>query len=117
MMVIEVEDTGIGMTDDAMKMLFNPFNQTQRLAGDTGLGLFSLAKRVEALQGKYEVRRRRDGRQDCLFWFAMRYRPDHFMAVVYNNTNIPDLHLALELCDDTDPIAIEKLNKEEFNDS
>ncbi len=83
MLVVEVEDTGIGMTDEAMKILFNPFNQTQRLAGGTGLGLFSLAKRVEALHGKYGVRRRRDGRQGSLFWFAVPYRPDHFMAEVY----------------------------------
>ena len=87
MLVVEVEDTGIGMTDEAMKILFNPFNQTQRLAGGTGLGLFSLAKRVEALHGKYGVRRRRDGRQGSLFWFAVPYRPDHFMAEVYATNN------------------------------
>ena len=89
MLVVEVEDTGIGMTEEAMKILFNPFNQTQRLAGGTGLGLFSLAKRVEALQGMYGVRSRRDGRQGSLFWFAIPYRPDRFMAEVYANNDGP----------------------------
>ena len=49
----EVEDTGIGLSEEAMKNLFNPFKQAQRLAGGTGLGLYSLAKRMEALKGRY----------------------------------------------------------------
>lgn len=72
----EVEDCGIGMSDDAMQHLFSPFRQNQRLAGGTGLGLFSLAKRMEALQGQCGVMRRRDGKQGSLFWFAFPYRPD-----------------------------------------
>eukprot|EP01040_Poterioochromonas_malhamensis_P005977 gene5977-biopygen1029 len=46
-------DTGIGMSAEAMGQLFSPFKQAQRLAGGTGLGLYSLAKRVEALNGSY----------------------------------------------------------------
>ena len=59
-----------------MKTLFQPFKQTQRLTGGTGLGLYSLAKRVEALHGRYGVDRRRDGQQGSLFWFTIPYRPD-----------------------------------------
>lgn len=72
----EVEDTGIGISEDSMKTLFNPFKQTQRLAGGTGLGLYSLAKRIEALKGSYGVSHRRDRRQGTLFWFTIPYRPD-----------------------------------------
>eukprot|EP01033_Poteriospumella_lacustris_P021979 gene21979-16429_t len=50
-LMFEVIDTGIGISEEAMKTLFNPFKQTQRLAGGTGLGLYSLAKRIEALKG------------------------------------------------------------------
>jgi signal transduction histidine kinase len=46
-LVFEVEDTGIGVSEEAMKNLFNPFKQAQRLAGGTGLGLYSLAKRMD----------------------------------------------------------------------
>eukprot|EP00969_Alexandrium_andersonii_P052145 2289758-Alexandrium_andersonii.AAC.1 len=60
---VEVEDTGIGMSEEAMKNLFSAFKQAQRLAGGTGLGLFSLAKRIEALNGKCGVAARSDGQQ------------------------------------------------------
>ena len=78
----EIEDTGIGMTDEAMTSLFNAFKQTQRFAGGTGLGLFSLAKRMEAMNGRYGVMRRRDGQQGSLFWFSMPYRPDEAFAEI-----------------------------------
>ena len=76
----EVQDTGIGMSEEAMTRLFTPFGSAQTMAGGTGLELFSLSKRVEALGGHYGVRGRRDGQQGCLFWFSIPYRPDttHF---------------------------------------
>ena len=40
------------------------------------LGLYSLAKRLDALGGKYGVRNRDDGRSGTAFWFAFPYRPD-----------------------------------------
>eukprot|EP00981_Chlorochromonas_danica_P014622 scaffold8452_cov185-Ochromonas_danica.AAC.4 len=80
---IEVEDHGIGLSEEAMRTLFSPFKQAQRLAGGTGLGLFSSAKRADALDGLYGVRKRRDGGEGSLFWFQIPYRPDqqaaHFM--------------------------------------
>lgn len=79
-LLFEVEDTGIGMSEEAMASLFNPFKQTQKLAGGTGLGLFSLAKRVDALKGRFGVRHRRDGKQGSLFWFTVPYRPDEVAA-------------------------------------
>eukprot|EP00598_Pedospumella_elongata_P016119 CAMPEP_0185012522 /NCGR_PEP_ID=MMETSP1098-20130426/98342_1 /TAXON_ID=89044 /ORGANISM="Spumella elongata, Strain CCAP 955/1" /LENGTH=736 /DNA_ID=CAMNT_0027541585 /DNA_START=130 /DNA_END=2340 /DNA_ORIENTATION=+ len=79
----EVQDTGVGLSDEAMQDLFKPFKQAQRLAGGTGLGLFSLAKRVEALQGTYGVMRRPDGEQGSLFWFTIPYRPDNTSSSVY----------------------------------
>jgi hypothetical protein len=77
---IEVEDTGIGMSEEAMASLFNPFKQTQRLAGGTGLGLYSLAKRLEALHGFYGVSSRRDGKQGSFFWFPVPYKADQSQA-------------------------------------
>ena len=79
-LVFEVEDEGIGIPDQRMNQLFAPFKQTQRLAGGTGLGLFSLAKRIEAMQGNYGVKKRKDGKKGSLFWFAVPYRPDVMFA-------------------------------------
>ncbi len=76
-LVIEVEDSGIGMSEEGMNKLFTPFRQAQRLAGGTGLGLYSLSKRIEALNGFYGVRKRSDGQQGSVFWFSIPYRPDH----------------------------------------
>ncbi len=72
----EIEDTGIGISEEVAKNLFNPFKQAQRLAGGTGLGLYSLAKRLEALKGRYGVKPRKDGKQGSLFWFSIPYKPD-----------------------------------------
>lgn len=80
MVMVEVEDTGIGLSEDGMRNLFAPFKQAQRLAGGTGLGLFSLSNRMESLQGHCGVRGRRDGQQGCLFWFAFPYKPDEEAA-------------------------------------
>eukprot|EP00981_Chlorochromonas_danica_P015982 scaffold15059_cov348-Ochromonas_danica.AAC.1 len=72
----EVEDHGIGLSEEAITTLFSPFKQAQRLAGGTGLGLFSLSKRIDALNGECGVEKRRDGRQGSLFWFQIPYRAD-----------------------------------------
>eukprot|EP01031_Cornospumella_fuschlensis_P025063 gene25063-30272_t len=76
----EVSDHGIGLSDEAMLTLFNPFKQAQRLAGGTGLGLYSLARRIEALRGDYGVYGRPDEQQGSVFWFAIPYRPDRVSA-------------------------------------
>jgi CheY-like chemotaxis protein/signal transduction histidine kinase len=76
----DIEDHGIGMSTEAMSQLFSPFKQAQRLVGGTGLGLYSLAKRIEALKGCYGVSSRNDGKQGSLFWFSIPYRPDRITA-------------------------------------
>ena len=83
----EIEDNGIGMSPEAMSQLFSPFKQAQRLAGGTGLGLYSLAKRIEALHGSYGVSKRLDGKQGSLFWFSIPYRPDFVTAELYAHSH------------------------------
>ena len=78
-LLIEVEDTGIGISEEKLKTLFAPFQQAQRFAGGTGLGLFSLARRVEAQHGACGVRNREDGVGGCVFWFKLPYVPDPTM--------------------------------------
>jgi signal transduction histidine kinase len=73
---VTVEDNGIGISEEARQTLFQPFKQAQRMAGGTGLGLFSLLKRVEALGGSCGVGSRIDGLEGSIFWFTFPYRCD-----------------------------------------
>ena len=75
-LVFEVEDQGIGIASDARNSLFTPFQKIQRSAGGTGLGLYSLAKRIDALDGMYGILDRSDGQQGVNIWFAIPYKPD-----------------------------------------
>jgi CheY-like chemotaxis protein len=75
-----IEDTGIGISEEIMPHLFSPFKQAQRFSGGTGLGLYSLAKRIESLKGRHGVGPREDGKQGSLFWFEIPYKPDRFTA-------------------------------------
>ena len=79
---ITVEDEGIGIEDEKKSTLFKPFQQTMRLAGGTGLGLFSLSKRIEVLKGHFGVENRPDGKQGSCFWFSIPYTPDEDSANV-----------------------------------
>ena len=76
MVQLSVEDTGIGISEESRKNLFQPFKQAQRMAGGTGLGLYSLSKRIESLGGSAGVTSRADGKQGSTFWFTFPYRPD-----------------------------------------
>ena len=76
MVMVMVEDTGIGISDENKDVLFQPFKQAQRSAGGTGLGLFALAGRTKSLGGTCGVHDCDDGKQGSVFWFTFPYRPD-----------------------------------------
>ena len=81
--LVSVEDNGIGISAEDQKYLFEPFRQVQRRTGGTGLGLYSLKKRMQALHGDCGLTARKDGKQGSVFWFSFPYRPDtHYMSHV-----------------------------------
>lgn len=58
---IYVADNGSGMSDDVLAKVFTPFFTTNRSAGGSGLGLFSVKRTVDqVLKGKVSVVSRRD---------------------------------------------------------
>lgn len=105
MILITVEDTGIGISDKSKETLFQPFSQVQRSAGGTGLGLFSLARRMEALGGACGVRNRSDAKQGSLFWFKFPYHPGSITSPCEATEEFSELsplpHLRVLVVDDT----------------
>jgi PAS domain S-box-containing protein len=72
----EVEDTGIGIADDALARLFSSFeqadNSTTRRYGGTGLGL-AITKKFAQLMGG-DVGANSFPGQGSLFWFTARFK-------------------------------------------
>ncbi len=54
------------------------------------MGLYSLAKRIEALNGLYGVKPRSDKQDGSVFWFMIPYQPDKDAASLYNDGNPED---------------------------
>jgi CheY-like chemotaxis protein/signal transduction histidine kinase len=73
--LMEVEDAGGDVDLKDHKNLFQPIKQSERNEGGTGLGLYSILKRVEALGGSCGVKPRRDGTKGSRFWFSFPYQP------------------------------------------
>jgi signal transduction histidine kinase len=84
---ITIIDGGIGIPEHDRRMLFQAFQQAQRLAGGTGLGLFSLSQRMQALRGHCGVESRPDGGRGSAFWFAFPYKPDRMSDTSPGNSS------------------------------
>jgi len=69
----EIEDTGIGMTQEQRDHIFKPFSQgddsTTRKYGGTGLGLAICAQLITAMKGHYGVKS--EPERGSVFWFEL----------------------------------------------
>ncbi len=74
MLLVEVQDSGIGMTADEITSLFQPFHQSDssntRKYGGTGLGLAICKRLVEQMGGVIGVES--EPGQGSRFWFTLR---------------------------------------------
>ena len=69
MLRFEVADTGTGVRQDQVHLLFQPFGQLQQFSGGTGLGLYSVRAKAERLRGK--VGFSQNSPKGSVFWFEI----------------------------------------------
>ncbi len=73
---IEVADfSTTTLSEKDIQMFFSDPQQLQRMAGGTGIGLYTLARRLEALQGYWGASKQKDGLNGNIFWFAIPFEP------------------------------------------
>jgi len=84
---VSVTDTGIGLSDEEQKVLFQAFNQTKigtsRKFGGTGLGLVICKKLVEQMGGNIGVES--EPQKGATFWFtfqAEKFRENVFVPEI-----------------------------------
>ncbi|KAF3167228.1 hypothetical protein TWF751_008247 [Orbilia oligospora] len=72
-----VEDSGVGISDEALKKIFVPFSQadhtTSARFGGTGLGLSISKELVELMQGEIALERSK-GSPGCVAWFTIPFQ-------------------------------------------
>ena len=92
-----VQDTGIGISEEAQKDLFNPFTQaeksTSRKYGGTGLGLAICRRLIEAMGSKVELTSKEGEGSRFFFTLSMQEGQKDFsenaMDVAYNEPSRP----------------------------
>ena len=89
---LEVFDTGIGIDDAALEMLFQRFVQLDaslsRRYGGTGLGLFISKQLVELMGGRIGASSRRDLGSQCWFELELEVEDDLAVAELVNGFTI-----------------------------
>ena len=86
----KVEDTGIGISDETLAKLFQPFTQadtsTARKFGGTGLGLTISRRLVDAMGGELLVQSNPGHGSEFSFWIPLERLTDKSVADVYFKT-------------------------------
>jgi len=105
-----IKDTGIGIPDDKIGILFDEFTQADsshsRMFGGSGLGLAIVKKLVNLMNGKVEVNSRVGVGSEFKFTIVARKVQDHGMKVVKNDQLNPEAKETLDLVGNIYPMKI-----------
>ena len=104
----EVQDTGIGLSNEAQEKLFKPFSQvdgsTARKYGGTGLGLSISKNLVEGMNGRIGIES--EAGKGSVFWFEIPV-----IATLGSVRKIEQDRNRRILVVDSDPIALEVIQR------
>lgn len=93
--LVKVSDTGIGLTPEQQRRLFQPFVQadssTTRRFGGTGLGLALVKQIIEAMDGEVGVTSNY-GEGSC-FWFSLPLAVNPDAEAVWTQKPLPPIHV------------------------
>ncbi len=88
-----VKDTGIGLSEDKKKIIFDKFRQVEenytRKYGGAGIGLAISKELVHLLGGKIEIESKEG--EGTLFSFCLPYKPESNKKINLINNNKPEL--------------------------
>ncbi|RYP06163.1 hypothetical protein DL765_009609 [Monosporascus sp. GIB2] len=89
-----VEDTGIGIEDDVLKRLFQPFSQgdasTARKFGGTGLGLTISKNLLDLMHGRIELKSSVGHGTTATFWIPFHKPQSPQPALLSESGSLPD---------------------------
>ncbi len=99
----EVTDTGVGVTEEAQKKIFEAFQQedasTTKKFGGTGLGLAICKQLVESMHGEIGVES--NAGKGSAFWFEIPFKEMSSKAEVFDNRHSTASGLRIFVVDDS----------------
>lgn len=70
--IVKIEDTGTGISEEILVKIFEPFFTTRRSSGGTGLGLSVVKNIMDLHNGKISVRNKKEGGVEVILVFNVK---------------------------------------------